>query len=96
MPNFEVRVRLFDVQEADAWSARQEVETRLRASGFRRWQIVGLRVQDAPVEPRIGVPRMVPPVGRVPRRRRGDAGLSAALLLAAVLAWTLLFWWQLF
>lgn len=96
MPNFEVRVRLFDVQEADAWSARQEVETRLRASGFRRWQIVGLRVQDAPMPPRVGVPRMATSGRPVSRRRRSDAGLSAALLLAAVLAWTLLFWWQLF
>ena len=91
MPNFEVRVRLLDVTEADAWSARQEVETRLRASGFRRWQIVSLRVQENAL-PRIGV---VPP-RRVMRKRRGEAGLGTGLLLAAVLAWTLLFWWELF
>ncbi len=90
MPNFEVRVRLLDVSEADAWSARQEVETRLRASGFWRWQIVSLRVQDT------AMPRIAVPPRRVVRKRRGEAGLGAGLLLAAVLAWTLLFWWELF
>lgn len=86
MPNFEVRVRLLDIDENDAWSARRSAEERLRAAGFKRWQIVGMRLQDA-------LPRVLP---RRPRRRRrsGESGLAVGLLFLAVLAWTLWFWWM--
>lgn len=86
MPNFEVRVRLLDIDENDAWSARRAAEERLRAAGFKRWQIVGLRLQDA-------LPSVAPV--RVRRqRRRGESGLAVGLLFFAILAWTLWFWWM--
>lgn len=88
MPKFEVRVRLLDVQENDAWNARQAVEERLRASGFKRWQIVNLRLQDAPLPAR--------PAARARRGRRGESSLAGGLILAAALAWSLYFWWALF
>ena len=88
MPNFEVRIRLLDVHENDAWSARQEVEERLRAAGFKRWQIVNLRLQDA-AQP----PRLLP---RRRRGRRGESSLAGGLIIAAALAWSLWFWWTLF
>lgn len=90
MPNFEVRVRLLDVDENDAWSARRTAEERLRAAGFKRWQVVSLRLQDARVAP------MIRPASPVRRARRAESSLAAGLVLTAALAWSLWFWWALY
>jgi len=87
MPNFEVRVRLLDVDENDAWSARRSAEERLRAAGFKRWQIVSLRLQDA------FAPATVP---NRRRRRSSESSLAGGLVLIAALAWSLWFWWTMF
>ena len=88
MPKFEVRVRLLDVNENDAWNARQAVEERLRAAGFTRWQVVNLRLQDAVSPPRQAV--------RTRRGRAGESSLAGGLIIAAALAWSFWFWWALF
>jgi hypothetical protein len=88
MPKFEVRVRLLDVSENDAWTARQAVEERLRAAGFTRWQIASLRLEDAAPPPRLAAARR--------RRRRGESSLAGGLIITAALAWSFWFWWALF
>jgi len=88
MPNFEVRVRLLDVSENDAWTARQAVEERMRAAGFKHWQIVNLRLQDAAPPPR--------PAIRQRRGRPGESSLAGGLIITAALAWSLWVWWTVF
>lgn len=88
MPKFEVRVRLLEISENDAWTARQAVEERLRAAGFRRWQIASLRLQDAAPAPR--------PVARGRSRRSRESGIAGGLIIAAALAWSFWFWWAVF
>ena len=95
MAHFEVTVRLSDVEEPDGPAARRAIEDRLRAAGFRRWQIVGVGLQGA-------IPKSAPQrrTNIEPRRREilrppemGRAG--GGLLVAAVVAWTLWFLWLL-
>lgn len=86
MAHFEATVRVLDLEEPDALLARRHVEERLRAAGFRRWQIVGLGVEGSR-------PRPV-------RMRRRSPRLNAtyfeqAMLLTAAVVWVLWFVWML-
>jgi hypothetical protein len=86
MARFEATVRVFDLVESDAPTARRTVEERLRAAGFDRWQVVNLELQPA-----------TPPMIR-PRRRPTniDASYAGGVLLAVtVLAWAIWFLWVL-
>ncbi len=84
MGQFQATVRILDVMEPDAPTARRTVEQRLRKSGFRRWQLVYLAEQGRAVPMRrLGRPRRVP----------ADPRLTDALRLLAMLAWTLLLLW---
>jgi len=95
MPNFEVRVRLLDIDEHDAWSARQAAEERLRAAGFRRWQLVGIRLQDAPRAAVAAVAAQQKKQARK-KRRSGESSLAGGLVLVVALAWSFWFWWAVF
>jgi hypothetical protein len=81
MARFDAVVRLLDVEEHDAWTARQALEERLRQAGFQRWQIVRLGLRESKPEPR--------------RRRRAVRPETAGsgLLLSGVVAWVLWFLW---
>jgi len=87
MARFEATVRILDVTESDAPAARRAIEERLRDAGFTRWHILSLGVQGA----------MVRAVPRPPRRaRRVEVSYAGGgLLVAAVVAWTLWFFWLL-
>ena len=86
MAHFEATVRLFDVIESNAPAARRALEERLRAAGFTRWQILGVVTQGT-------LPRVVEPRRRT--ARRPDISYAGALLVAAVVAWTVWFLWLL-
>ena len=87
MAHFEATVRILDVTESDAPAARRVIEERLREGGFTRWHILSLGVQGA----------MVHAVSRPARRaRRVEVSYAGGgLLVAAVVAWTLWFFWLL-
>lgn len=84
MADFEATVRLYDLQEHDAPAARREIESRLRAAGFRRWRIVSVGKHGALTQPR-----------RFSRHvLRGKENLAGGgLLVAATAAWVLWFLW---
>ncbi len=84
MGQFQATVRILDVMEPDAPTARRTVEERLRKSGFRRWQLVYLAEQGRAVPMRrLGHPRRVP----------ADPRLADAFGLLAILAWALVLLW---
>jgi hypothetical protein len=87
MPHYEATVRVLDVEEPDASTAKRVIEERLRAAGFSRWQVVHL-----------GLPGAVARTARRPQRLLTpiDANYAGgALLVAAVVAWALWFLWLL-
>jgi len=87
MAHYEASVRVFDIVEADASTARRLLEEQLRTAGFSRWQVVYLGVQGAAA-----------PVPRRPQRFAGSAEAndpSGSLLVAGVVAWGLWFLWLL-
>ncbi|MFQ5666561.1 MAG: hypothetical protein ACE5I7_09035 [Candidatus Binatia bacterium] len=86
MARLEATVRLFDLVESDAPTARREIERRLRTAGFTRWQVVSVRSQGSTTH-------VVTPHRRVTRSNVSYAG--GGLLVAAVAAWTLWFLWLL-
>jgi hypothetical protein len=90
MAHFEATVRILDVTESDAPAARRLIEERLREGGFSRWHILSLGVQGAMVHAAHAVPR---PTRRARRVEVSYAG--GGLLVAAVVAWTLWFFWLL-
>jgi hypothetical protein len=87
MAHFEATVRVLDVTESDAPAARRVIEERLREGGFTRWRILSLGVQGAMVH------AVTRPVRRARRVEVSYAG--GGLLVAAVVAWTLWFFWLL-
>ena len=87
MAHFEATVRIFDVIESDAPAARRALDERLRAAGFKRWQVARIGLQGAITTQGIERPR------RVVRTDVSYAG--GGLLVAAVVAWTLWFLWLL-
>ena len=87
MAHFEATVRVFDVIESDATTARRALEERLRTSGFTRWQIVSIGLQGA-------ISRPVTVRGRRPIRAQASYA-GGGMLVAAVVAWALWFLWLL-
>ena len=86
MANFEATVHVFEVSESNAAAARRAIEDRLRVAGFTRWR-VGRVVPQGTIVHRADSPRRV---------ARTDASyVGGAMLIAAVLAWTLWFLWLL-
>jgi hypothetical protein len=86
MAHFEATVRIFDVSESNASTARRVIEDRLRTAGFSRWKVARIAVQGTMV-PRADLPRRV---------MRTDASyVGGGMLIAAVVAWTLWFLWLL-
>ncbi|GBD27384.1 hypothetical protein HRbin30_02731 [bacterium HR30] len=88
MPQYDVEVRISDVNEPDALAARLFVEERLRAAGFKDWRVVA-------VSPKSRAATL--PAGAELRwqGRRSGTYVGSALLVAAVLAWVLWFLWVL-
>ncbi len=88
MPQYEVDVRILDVNEPDALAARLAVENRLRSAGFEKWRVVAVQRSSA------GTPLTL---SRAPNATRGFAQSSnytgAVLLVAAIVAWVLWFLW---
>lgn len=90
MARFDATVRLFDLEEPDASTARRTIEERLQASGFTRWQIVSVGFQGV----------WTPPL-RSSRRPSSmhtgdaDAKLGGRLMAALIVAWALWFVWVL-
>jgi len=84
MGEFEALVRVIETSEAEAEAARRAVEERLRTAGFSRWRIVTVWSRNS--------------VARRARARRQRIRPQAsyaggALLIAAVVAWSLWFLW---
>jgi hypothetical protein len=86
MPQYEVEVKISDVNEPDALAARLYVEEHLRSSGLKNWRVVTV----LPKARASGVPA---PLAQPYRPRRNHAYFGSALLVAAVLAWVLWFLW---
>jgi hypothetical protein len=86
MARFEATVRLFDIVEADAHAAWRMVEEQLRAAGFPRCRVTGMRLQEA-----------AKPVIRARSRpmRTPASYAGGGLLIAAFLAWAMWFIWLL-
>jgi len=86
MADFEATVRLYEVEEHDAPAAKQAIDGRLRAAGFRRWRIVSVGKQGE-----------VTPRARQARRALGTQQNLAGggLLVAAMGTWALWFLWLL-
>lgn len=87
MPQYDVEVRISNVNEPDALAARLFVEERLRAAGFKDWRVVAVSPKG-----RAAAGAATPAEVPYPARRRG-AYFGSALLVAAVLAWVLWFLW---
>ncbi len=86
MANFEATVQIFEVNESNAAAARRAIDDRLRVAGFTRWRIARVGPQGTTIH-RTDSPRRVV---------RADASyVGGAMLIAAVLAWTLWFLWLL-
>lgn len=86
---FHAIVRILDVMEPDAPSARRTVEKRLQRAGFTRWRLVSLHPQDIPMAARRHPPR---------RARRPELSYSTGggmLLVGAIAAWVLWLLWLL-
>jgi hypothetical protein len=85
---FQAVVRILDVMEPDAPSARRTVEERLLRAGFTRWRLVSLHPQDIPM-----------PACRHPQRRARRPEVSYAgggmLLVGTIVAWVLWLLWLL-
>lgn len=90
MPQYEVDVRILDLNEPDALAARLTVENKLRASGFEKWRVVGVHQRATPSP--FDLPRSPAAL-----RSRGSptAYLGTLLLVAAIVAWALWFLWVL-
>ncbi|MFI5395524.1 MAG: hypothetical protein ACHQ9S_08325 [Candidatus Binatia bacterium] len=87
MEHFQVTVRLLELLEPDAATARLKVEERLRAAGFSRWQIISLGLQAMVTSPQ--------PPYRPPQRRPNTREAGVGMLLAAAVAWLLWLVWLL-
>lgn len=85
MPQYDVEVRITDINEPDALAARLRVEEKLRAVGFKSWHVVAV----APRPRAVGLAT----TPRAPSTRRTNAYIGSALLVVAVLAWVLWFLW---
>jgi hypothetical protein len=84
---FQAIVRILDVMEPDAPTARRTVEERLQGAGFNRWRLVSLHPQTIPT-----------PLRRRPQRRalRPEASYTGGgLLMGAIVAWALWVLWLL-
>ncbi|GIW45200.1 MAG: hypothetical protein KatS3mg077_2482 [Candidatus Binatia bacterium] len=88
MPQYEVEVKISEVNEPDALAARLYVEERLRSSGLKNWRVVT-------VSPKARASGGPTPFVQTYRPRRNHAYVGSALLVAAVLAWVLWFLWVL-
>ncbi len=86
MPQYEVEVKILDINEPDALAARLAVEERLRSAGFKEWRVLAV----SPKSRRGAIP--VTPESAFRPRRTGSY-VGSALLVAAVLAWALWFLW---
>lgn len=90
MPQFEVVVKVQDVSEADTFSARRNVEDRLRAGGIARWQVVDIAVQGtAPMRATIQ-----PPPRSVARPVNRATYTSGSMAVALVVVCALWFLWM--
>lgn len=90
MANFEAEVRLYDVPEADAVTARRVIEERLKSAGFQHSRVVSIIPQQPPRRQR----QVIRPRRGVPPAQRPDAEQGAWVVVAAV-AWAIWFVWLL-
>jgi hypothetical protein len=85
---FQAVVRILDVTEPDALTARRTVEERLQRAGFSRWWLVSLRRQAPPT----AVLRQPQPSARRAELSYSGGGV---LLVGALAAWVLWMLWLL-
>lgn len=85
MPQYDVEVKITDINEPDALAARLRVEEKLRAAGFKSWHVVAVAPRVRAATPSTTPFEM--------SARRSNAYIGSALLVAAVLAWVLWFLW---
>lgn len=90
MPQYEVDVRILDVNEPDALAARLAVENKLRAAGLDKWRVVAIHQSAAPGP--FDLPRSP---ADLRARRSPTAYTGSVLLVAAIVAWVLWFLWVL-
>jgi hypothetical protein len=83
---FQAVVRILDVMEPDALTAKRTVEERLQRAGFSRWWVVSLRRQALPTP----APRQVQGPARRTELRYSGGGM---LLVGAIAAWVLWLLW---
>jgi len=92
MAQFEAEVRLQDLAEVDALTARRTVEDRLRNAGFQNWKIVRIGPQKSARQGRAKA--LGRPAGKGLSNPRADAGQGIWVVIAA-LAWAIWFVWLL-
>ncbi|MCX8073892.1 MAG: hypothetical protein N3C12_15865 [Candidatus Binatia bacterium] len=88
MPQYEVEVRISEINESDALAARLRVEEGLRAAGFTNWRVVA-------VAPKSRSTSLASALETRPYPRRNANYIGSVLLVAAVVAWVLWFLWVL-
>ena len=88
MVRFQAVVRILDVTEPDAPSAKRAVEERLLKAGFSRWWLVSLRRQALPTPVRRQLLRPI----RQPEPGYAGGGM---LLVGALATWGLWILWLL-
>jgi hypothetical protein len=80
LARFQAVVRIVDVMEPDALTAKRTLEERLQRAGFDRWWLVSLRRQALPTQARRNKLRPA-------RRPAGSYGGGGILLVGAIVAW---------
>lgn len=94
MAQFEAEIRIQDLSEVDALTARRAMEDKLRAAGFQRWKVVRISPQR-PSRKAFKRPLTRPlPNGSAHMQARNDSGQGIWIVIAA-LAWAIWFVWLL-
>jgi hypothetical protein len=84
MERFEATVRLVDLVEPDAATARRTIEDRLRLGGFTRWHIVAVVKEGTAPASRAVRRALTPPQ---------PSYLGGRVLMLAIVAWSLWLLW---
>ena len=87
MEHFQATIRLLDVVEPDAATARRAIEEKLRIAGFARWQVLNVVQEGSVAVPTRKAARRVP--------RMQPSYLAGRALLVGAVLWSLWLLWLL-